>query len=76
MYACGHSFPMLLAMWWIHSYSDISGSIKNTGPRMTVSGYKSCLSEPGSIMGSTETHLRERAECTLHCNAPSQHKLN
>jgi hypothetical protein len=45
MYAGGHSFPMVLAMWGIHRHSRISGSTKNPGPQMTVSGFKKLFTQ-------------------------------
>jgi hypothetical protein len=67
MYACGHSFPMLLVMWWIHIQALVA-ALRILGLRGQFLDLSHVYSEPGSVKGSTETHLRERTE-SVHCIA-------
>jgi hypothetical protein len=66
-----HVVTHFQCFWQCGGYADIQASVaalRILGLRGQFLGLSPIYSEPGSLMESTETHLRERAE-SVHCIA-------
>jgi hypothetical protein len=76
---CMHVVTHFQWVWQCGGYTDIQGlvaTLRILGLRGQFLDLSPVYPEPGSLIRNSETQLRERAEYTLHCNAPPPYKLN